>query len=85
MYDQEDQKRRLEAILRILDELRVQTQDGLPGSPAMEALIREIDNLNGSREWHERFSFVDDVGKRERALKVLQALVEKERESPTLH
>ncbi|MBF0147035.1 MAG: hypothetical protein HQL84_13115 [Magnetococcales bacterium] len=85
MSDQEEQQQRLKTILRILDELRVQTKDGLPDSPAMDALIREIDNLNGSRVWHERFSFVDDAGKKEQALKVLQALVEKERESPTLH
>ncbi|HIJ83041.1 MAG: hypothetical protein HW380_349 [Magnetococcales bacterium] len=85
MFDHEDQKQRLEAILKILDELRVQTQDGLTDSPAMEALIQEIDSLNGSGSWREKFPFVDDPGKRDQALKVLQALVEKERESPTLH
>ncbi|HAT50702.1 MAG: hypothetical protein HQL07_02710 [Nitrospirae bacterium] len=85
MSDQKEQTQRLETILRILDDLRVQTREGLSNSPAMEALVREIDNLNGSRAWRENFTFVDELSKRERALKVLQALVEKDRESPTLH
>ncbi|MBF0132815.1 MAG: hypothetical protein HQL75_09550 [Magnetococcales bacterium] len=85
MSDQEEQTQRLETILRILDDLRVQTREGLDNSPAMEALVREIDHLNGSRTWRESFPFVDELSRRERALKVLQALVEKNRESPTLH
>lgn len=85
MSDQEEQQERLEAILRILDELKVQTQDGLTESPAMDALVNEIEHLNGSNGWRANFPFVDEVGKREQALKVLMAFVEKERESPTLH
>lgn len=85
MADEQDHRQRLQIILQILDELRTQTQEGLVDSPAMEALVREIDNLNGSQQWRERFPFVDEPGKHEQAMMVLQALVEKERESPTLH
>ncbi|MBF0415470.1 MAG: hypothetical protein HQL77_05425 [Magnetococcales bacterium] len=85
MSDHEEQQERLEAILKILDKLKVQTRDGLTESPAMDELVREIEHLNGSDGWRTNFSFVDEAGKREQALKVLMAFVEKERESPTLH